>query len=558
MSVTPADLLVSRGKVTAADLARAVRLHQEDGGTLDEILLRLGFVSDRDLAEAHAQIDGLPLLRSESFPKEPLFENLLSVDFLVSAKALPVCEDDQGVLVAMANPTDDFTAQAIASATGRPVRKAVAPATELEAALQRLYGNASSSMAQIVQEVGEEEAGEGEDIARLRDLASEAPVIRLVSMLLSRASELRASDIHIEPFEKVLKVRYRIDGILEEVESPPQQLAAAVISRIKILANLNIAERRLPQDGRIKVRIAGKEIDLRVSTLPTLHGESVVLRLLDKGGVTLDFAALGFSRHDLNMLLPALEQPHGIVLVTGPTGSGKTTTLYTALSHLNTPDKKILTVEDPVEYVLDGINQIQTKSQIGLTFARVLRSILRQDPDIIMIGEIRDLETAQTAVQAALTGHLVLSTLHTNNAVQTLTRLVDMGVEDYLLAATINAIMAQRLVRKLCPHCLRHEPIPEELFQRLDLGRFGARDHTLPRPGGCASCSNGYRGRLCLTEIVPMTEELGRLVLRRAGTGELSEAARHAGMRTMFEDGLEKVVSGLTTLDEVVRVTQDS
>ncbi len=558
MSITPADILVSRGKVTAADLARAVRLHQEDGGTLDEILLRLGFVSDRDLAEAHAQIDGLPLLRSDSFPQEPLFENLLSVDFLTSAKALPICEDDQGVLVAMANPSDAFTAEAIASAIGRPVRKAVAPATELETALQRLYGNASSSMAQIVQEVGEEEAGEGEDIARLRDLASEAPVIRLVSLLLSRASELRASDIHIEPFEKVLKVRYRIDGILEEVESPPQQLAAAVISRIKIMANLNIAERRLPQDGRIKVRIAGKEIDLRVSTLPTLHGESVVLRLLDKGGVTLDFAALGFSGHDMAMLLPALEQPHGIVLVTGPTGSGKTTTLYTALSHLNTPDKKILTVEDPVEYVLDGVNQIQTKGQIGLTFARVLRSILRQDPDIIMIGEIRDLETAQTAVQAALTGHLVLSTLHTNNAVQTLTRLLDMGVEDYLLSATINAIMAQRLVRRLCPHCVHHEPIPQELFQRLDLGRFGAQDQTLPRPGGCALCGNGYHGRLCLTEIVPMTEELGRLMLRRAGTAELGEAARHAGMRTMFEDGLEKVASGLTTLDEVVRVTQDS
>lgn len=558
MSVTPADLLLSRGKVTAVDLARAVRLQQEDGGTLDEILLRLGFVSDRDLAEAHAEIEGLPLVRSEAFPQEPLFGNLLSVDFLTNAKALPIAEDASGVLLAMADPADTFTAEAIASAIGRPVRKAVAPATELEAALQRLYGNASSSMAQIVQELGDEEAGEGEDIARLRDLASEAPVIRLVSLLLSRAAELRASDIHIEPFEKTLKVRYRIDGILEEAESPPQQLAAAVISRIKIMANLNIAERRLPQDGRIKVRIAGKEIDLRVSTLPTLHGESVVLRLLDKGGVTLDFDALGFSGHDLEILLPALERPHGIVLVTGPTGSGKTTTLYTALSHLNTPDKKILTVEDPVEYVLEGVNQIQTKSQIGLTFARVLRSILRQDPDIIMIGEIRDLETAQIAVQAALTGHLVLSTLHTNNAVQTLTRLVDMGVEDYLLTATINAIMAQRLVRRLCQHCVHHEPVPQELFERLQLQRFGARDHTMPRPVGCALCGNGYHGRLCLTEIVPMTEELGRLLLRRAGMVELAEAARHAGMRTMFDDGLEKVVGGLTTLDEVVRVTQDS
>ena len=558
MSITPADLLLSRGKVTAVDLARAVRLQQEDGGTLDEILLRLGFVSDRDLAEAHAEIEGLPLVRGESFPQEPLFENLLSVNFLTNAKALPVVEDASGVLLAMADPSDSFTAEAIASAIGRPVRKAVAPATELEAALQRLYGNTSSSMAQIVQELGEEEGGEGEDIARLRDLASEAPVIRLVSLLLSRAAELRASDIHIEPFEKTLKVRYRIDGILEEAESPPQQLAAAVISRVKIMANLNIAERRLPQDGRIKVRIAGKEIDLRVSTLPTLHGESVVLRLLDKGGVTLDFDALGFSGHDLGVLLPALERPHGIVLVTGPTGSGKTTTLYTALSHLNTPDKKILTVEDPVEYVLEGVNQIQTKSQIGLTFARVLRSILRQDPDIIMIGEIRDLETAQIAVQAALTGHLVLSTLHTNNAVQTLTRLVDMGVEDYLLTATINAIMAQRLVRRLCQHCVHHEPVPQELFERLGLERFGAQDHTMPRPVGCALCGNGYHGRLCLTEIVPMTEELGRLLLRRAGMVELAEAACHAGMRTMFDDGLEKVVGGLTTLDEVVRVTQDS
>jgi general secretion pathway protein E len=392
------------------------------------------------------------------------------------------------------------------------------------------------------------------DVERLRDLASEAPVIRLVNRMIERAVEQRASDIHIEPFEGRLRVRYRVDGMLGETEAPAEKLAAAIVSRIKIMARLNIAERRLPQDGRIKVVVRGKEFDLRISTTPSLHGESVVMRILDRDGAVLDFKALGFRDDTLKSYLSALERPHGILLVTGPTGSGKTTTLYTSLIRLNSPERKILTVEDPVEYQLDGVLQIQVKPEIDLTFARALRSFLRQDPDILMIGEIRDLETAQIGVQAALTGHLVLSTLHTNDAAGAIARLMDMGVPDYLLTSTINGVAAQRLVRKLCPDCREASEPDAELLARLDAGDNPPR--VLYHAKGCDHCKGtGYAGRAALVEVLVMDDALRRLVLQRADAREIEKAAVEGGMRTLYQDGLLKAAAGVTSIEEVLRVT---
>ncbi|MFH1495981.1 MAG: type II secretion system ATPase GspE, partial [Pseudomonadota bacterium] len=404
-----------------------------------------------------------------------------------------------------------------------------------------------------------EEEGGNEDLQQLKDLASEAPIIRLVSLIISHALEARASDIHIEPFENRFIVRYRVDGVMHEVESPPRRFSAAVISRIKIMASLDIAERRLPQDGRIKLRIQGKEIDLRVSTVPTMHGESVVMRILDKSGTTLDFTALGFDPDVLQRFMDVLMQPHGILLVTGPTGSGKTTTLYTALDKLNNPDLKILTVEDPVEYQMEGINQIQVKPQIGLTFANALRSIVRQDPDVIMIGEIRDLETAQIAVQSALTGHMVLSTLHTNDAASTVNRLLDMGMDDYLLTSTVNGILAQRLVRTLCSHCRETYPALPEVVRDMQLKRYTSADPVmLCRSVGCEQCGGtGYKGRLSIVELLVMSDAIRSLVMRHVTAGEIRQQAIAEGMQTMYENGLRKAVEGTTTIEEVLRVTRE-
>jgi general secretion pathway protein E len=377
--------------------------------------------------------------------------------------------------------------------------------------------------------------------------------------VIQRAVELRASDIHIEPFETRLKVRYRIDGVLEEGESPPASLTAAIISRVKIMARLNIAERRLPQDGRIVMRVQGKELDLRVSTVPTAHGESVVMRLLDRETVVLDFARLGFGDGFMPRFQKVLEQPHGILLVTGPTGSGKTTTLYTALSKLNTPKVKIITVEDPVEYQIEGINQIQAKPQIGLDFANALRSIVRQDPDIIMIGEMRDLETARIAIQSALTGHLVLSTLHTNNAAGGITRLLDMGVEDYLLTSTVNGIVAQRLVRRLEPvHAEKYPASPEEI-EKFNLRRFQPQGEIfLHRAKPSALSPTGYLGRTTIMELLVIDDDIRRAVMRHAGMDEIEKLARQAGMLTMYEVGIAKALRGETTIEEVLRVTEDA
>ncbi len=414
-------------------------------------------------------------------------------------------------------------------------------------------------MGTIVENLSDETARSEDDIEHLRDLASEAPVIRLVNLVIQRAVEQRASDIHIEPFENRLKVRYRIDGVLQEVESPPAASTAAVISRIKIMAKLNIAERRLPQDGRIMLRVQGKELDLRVSTVPTSFGESVVMRILDRESIVFDFHKLGFTDEFLPQFMKVLELPHGILLVTGPTGSGKTTTLYTALSKLNTPDVKIITVEDPVEYQIEGINQIQAKPQIGLDFAHALRSIVRQDPDIIMIGEMRDLETAKIAIQSALTGHLVLSTLHTNNAAGGVTRMLDMGVEDYLLTSTVNGILAQRLVRRLdIEHAQRYEAMPE-VIEEFGLRRFQPEGKVeLYKPMPSPLTATGYHGRTTIMEFLVMSDPIRRMVMQHADMGKIEEQARSEGMRTMYEDGLVKALGGTTTIEEVLRVTQES
>ncbi len=414
-------------------------------------------------------------------------------------------------------------------------------------------------MGAIVENLSDEATRSEDDIEHLRDLASEAPVIRLVNLVIQRAVEQRASDIHIEPFENRLKVRYRIDGVLQEVESPPAASTAAVISRVKIMAKLNIAERRLPQDGRIMLRVQGKELDLRVSTVPTSWGESVVMRILDRESIVFDFHTLGFTDEFLPQFMKVLELPHGILLVTGPTGSGKTTTLYTALSRLNTPDVKIITVEDPVEYQIEGINQIQAKPQIGLDFSHALRSIVRQDPDIIMIGEMRDLETAKIAIQSALTGHLVLSTLHTNNAAGAVTRMLDMGVEDYLLTSTVNGVLAQRLVRRLeSTHAERYEALPE-VVEEFGLRRFQPDGKVqLYKPVASPITPTGYLGRTTIMEFLVMSDPLRRLVMQHADMGKIEELARSEGMRTMYEDGLVKALGGTTTIEEVLRVTSES
>ncbi len=554
-------LLIERGKLNAADLDRARRVQQETPERINVILTQLGLVSEGDMAEALALYLDLPLVTAADYPTQAILEDQISTKFLKEYRIIPLADTAEGLVLAIADPLDAYAVNAMRLLTGKPVLPRVGVPAEIEAAFERLYGTSKASIENIFEEVtSEEDEGTNEDIERLKDLASEAPVIRMVNMLISRAVEMRASDIHIEPFERKLKVRYRIDGVLREVDAPPSRLRAAVISRVKLMAKLNIAETRLPQDGRIRLVIRGKEIDLRVSTVPSMHGESLVLRVLDKGSVALDFALLGFEKRVLESYLDLLDRPHGILLVTGPTGSGKTTTLYTSLLRLNTGERKILTVEDPIEYQLEGINQVQVKPQIGLGFANVLRSFLRQDPDVIMIGEIRDLETAEIAVQAALTGHKVLSTLHANDAATTITRLLDMGVEDYLLTSTVNGVVAQRLVRTLCGDCREPRPALPEMVEQLQLGRVTSSDPiTLYHATGCERCNGtGYLGRTGLLELLVLSDPIRRLILRRAESHEIKRAAAEAGMRTMYQDGMYKILAGTTTLEEVLRVTRDT
>lgn len=543
------DVLIARGTAEPRTIERARGVAEATGQRIESVLLQLGMVSERMLAEAYGDLLGAPLAAPARFALDaPLLEERLGARFLRQARALPVAVEGDVLTLAMSDPLDAFTRDAVAAATGLAVIVEIALPIDLDAALNRLYPTGEAAGTDAGEAAGDD--AHAEDTDRLKDLASEAPVIRLVNQIIARAVETQASDIHIEPFEDRLRIRYRHDGVLHEADSPPAGLIAAVISRIKIMARLDIAERRLPQDGRIRMAVRGQEVDFRVSTIPSLHGETVVLRILDRSSVRFDYATLGLDSRLVARLHAAFDLPNGIVLVTGPTGSGKTTTLYTGLSALNATTRKIVTVEDPIEYQLHGINQIQVKPQIGLDFASLLRSILRQDPDVIMVGEIRDLETAQIAVQAALTGHLVLSTVHTNSAAATITRLRDMGLEDYLVTAVLRGVLAQRLVRRLCGACRRPETVSAAVAERFAL----PRDATIWHAAGCAQCrGTGYRGRLAIAEFLEPDAAIERLVLARADHGEIERAAIASGMVPMLRAGLNAALAGETTIEEVIR-----
>ncbi len=530
-------------------LRRAARVAQETGERLDRVLTRLALVGERDMAQALATLTGLPLLAPDALTEDPALFLALGPKFAASARAIPLSGPAEGpVHLALADPLDTAVAALAALKFGRPVAPCVAAPVDVENALQRLARAEPAHEADIAS--GDDDTAA--DIARLKDMASEAPVIRLVNLMIRRAAELRASDIHLEPFERHLRLRYRIDGALREMEAPPTALRAAIVSRIKIMARLNIAESRLPQDGRIKITVLGRALDLRVATTPTLHGEGVVMRLLDPSGIVLDYDGLGIDAVAQAALIPLTLRPNGILLVTGPTGSGKTTTLYATVTRLNAPERKVITVEDPIEYQLDGINQIQVKPQIGLGFAEALRSILRQDPDVIMIGEIRDLETARIAVQAALTGHLVLATLHTNSAAAAISRLRDMGIAEYLIAATLVGAVAQRLVRRLCPACARPDAGGASLARQLDPGAPAAR---YCMPTGCEACAGiGYRGRTGVIEVLAIDDTTRHLILSQGDERAVEQAAVAAGMRSLRAHGLAKAAAGETSLAEVARV----
>jgi general secretion pathway protein E len=540
------EILIERKLITPDDLARALDIQKERGGEkLGKIMVDLGFIAMRDVLAALAEQLQVPVLALDGPPAVSPELETLAPRFLRQFRCLPVALHDHTVTLAMADPLDFETRNAVESSTGLTVLAGIALEQEILDSIDRYYGQTAKNETELASPTGE-----SEDLEHLRDMASEAPVIRLVNAMIGQAVEQRASDIHIEPFEKEFRIRYRIDGVLASQSPPPRELKAAIISRVKLMAKLNIAERRLPQDGRIKIKTLGREVDLRVSTLPTLYGESVVMRLLDRSaGDFYDLERLGFDDHMLRRMTYYTSLPHGIFLVTGPTGSGKSTTLYSALKRINQTDKKIITIEDPVEYQMDGINQIHVNPQIGLTFAGGLRHIVRQDPDVIMIGEIRDQETADIAIRAALTGHFVYSTLHTNDAPSAITRLTDMGVENYLLTSSLVAVLAQRLVRVICSEC------------RQSAGEVTAPNgDRLPsfRGAGCERCfGTGYRGRVGIFELMELNEELRAIIMRNEDASIITAAARRNGMRNLRDDGWEKVARGVTTPDEVIRVTQE-
>lgn len=555
-------LLKRNGKLSDSDLTKARRMQKSaQDDSLPHMLIKLGLCSDADVAETFAQMHGLDRLRAENYPPQSPLQDQenVSLRFLKQHHIVGLQADAETLDVAVMDPEDEYLPQALRLATGKQIRLHVGQLSEIDAALEIQYGEGKSQMDKLVDGLGVEQE-DNEDLEHLKDLASEAPIIRMVNFILQKAVESRASDVHIEPFEQSLKVRLRIDGVLQDIDSPPVASTAAVLSRIKIMAKLNIAERRLPQDGRIKLQMIGKELDLRVSTVPTLYGESVVIRLLDKENAVLDFSTLGFVGRQAENFMNVLAQPHGIMLITGPTGSGKSTSLYAALKTLNTSERKIITVEDPVEYQLEGINQIQAKPQIGLTFASALRSIVRQDPDVIMIGEMRDLETARIAVQSALTGHLVLSTLHTNDAAAGITRLQDMGLEEYLLSSTINGILAQRLVRRLCPACKQAYPAPDVLIEDMNLRRWQPDGEILlHKPIGCQACNGiGYKGRVAIIEFLVMSESIRKQIMTHEEAFVIQQQAIKEGMQTMYDDGVVKALQGITTLEEVLRVTTEA
>ena len=549
------EILMEKNLLQPDELDKALALQHERQEKLGRVLVDLGFLSSRDVLAALSEQLEIPLVTARDFPALAPEVEGISLRFMRQFRFLPIRSGDSTVTLAMADPLDSETVASVRMFTKMEIEPLLCSEQEILAGIERYYPESEADTTASASTVGISEPAE--DIEHLRDLASEVPVIRLVNNLIARAVERGASDIHLEPFEKDFRVRYRLDGVLHPVDAPPRNLQAAVISRVKLMARLNIAEHRLPQDGRIQLKTLGREVDLRVSTLPTLHGESVVMRLLDRSeSERYELGHLGFSSAMLARMEHFITLPYGIFLVTGPTGSGKSTTLYSALKRINTSDRKIITIEDPVEYQMDGINQIHVNPQIGLTFASGLRHIVRQDPDVIMVGEIRDRETADIAIRAALTGHLVFSTLHTNDAPSAITRLTDMGIENYLLTSSLVSVLAQRLIRVVCSNCKREETVTGDWLRSVGLDA-PEEHYKVNRAAGCETCAQtGYRGRAGIFELMELNDEIRKMILANADAVSLAHAAELRGMRSLQQDGLQKMLAGVTTPEEVMRVTQ--
>jgi type IV pilus assembly protein PilB len=553
-------ILVETGILTEQDLDRLLAKQEATSMRLGQLAVQEGYASEDEIFKALAKQMKIPFVTLDSTVMDPSVVTLIPESMARDLRAIPLFKIEKNLTIAMADPTDSEAIKEIRFVTGCEVEPLVARVTEIMSAIDMYYGGTDNVMTAIQDlttegsETVEEVVKEDDDVAESQKLSQEAPVVRLVNLIIERAINKNASDIHAEPSDRALEVRYRVDGVLHPEIVIPRMLKAAVISRLKILASINIAERRIPQDGRFSVNIQGRRIDLRVSTFPTIHGEKVVMRILERAGTTIDLEDLGMKDEILARFGQILGLSYGIILVTGPTGSGKTTTLYAALNRINTTEKNIVTLEDPVESQIAGINQGHTNPVAGFTFASGLRAILRQDPDIIMVGETRDLETAEIAIQAALTGHLVFTTVHTNDAVSSITRLVDMGIEPFLVSSSVSAMVAQRLVRRLCPSCGTQVQTVELLVPETGEVR---KVRGVSKPAGCDKCSgSGYKGRVGLYELVVMDDEIRRLIVKRASEQDIKRAARQGGFKTMFEDGLDKVEAGITSLDEIMRVTR--
>ena len=556
------ELLVEYGMVTREQVARAREEAEASGGTLDpvECLKKDGSVREQDLLAMLAQQYGMEVLDLNSYEIPPEILECLTPEVASRYKVVPVMKHDDVLTIAMSDPTDMETLDALRYLLGTEVDAMVASKSQIDAILDRHYRTGADSVEGYLQEMTEDADLDTELVSNIGQAESlddeNAPIIRLVTQLIIDAFKMKASDIHLEPMEKRYRVRYRIDGALREVEGPPKYMQANFTSRVKIMARLDITEKRIPQDGRIQVTVGDRDIDLRVSSVPTVHGESIVMRILDKSSIQLDVPKLGFYADDLEIVNRIISLPDGIFLVTGPTGSGKTTSLYAFLNTINTTSRKIITVEDPVEYQLSGINQVQVDRHVEMTFAAALRSMLRQAPNIIMVGEIRDLETAEIAINAALTGHLVFSTLHTNDAPGAITRLVDMGVKPFLVATALRAVMAQRLLRRICPNCKAPSPPTATEIRMLGLSPEYLENHQFYKGKGCDRCGRtGYKGRIGIYEIFQITEDIGKLIFANEPTGVIRDAARRNGMRSLRDDAMRKAAAGISTLEEVIFVT---
>ncbi|TRZ95787.1 type II secretion system protein GspE [bacterium] len=558
------ELLLKENLISAANLEKAVSVQKQEGGRLGEILIKLGFIKEDQVVAVLGKQLNIPYFSLGTGLLKPAvdqgLEQLIPQEFALKNAVIPLSRTLKSLTVAMADPLDIILLDNVKKLTNCEVNPVIATRSDINKAIEEFYGksamfkeaveasyNFATAVIKDESELGEEELSLDKLIAR----AEEAPVVKLVDLIIRQAIDERASDIHVEPFKNTISLRYRVDGKLYEIPPPAKHLHLPIISRIKILARLDIAEKRLPQDGAILVRIDERPIDLRVSTIPTIYGEKVVLRILDRSVVVLDLNRMGFEPQQLEDMRKAMSSPYGLIFLTGPTGSGKTTTLYAMLSEINKPAKNIITIEDPVEYKLEGVNQVQIKSEIGLTFSTALRSFLRQDPDIMLVGEVRDLETAQICIRSALTGHLVLSTLHTNDAASAVTRLMDIGIEPYMIAPSLLMVVAQRLLRKLCPDCKEaYEPTPEQLKS------IKLKTELAYKPKGCVKCSQiGYKGRICISEVMFINEEIKSLISQRATFQKIRDVAKAAGMQTLYESAIKKAESGITSLEEALAIT---